>query len=56
MTCQSTLSLLDDFVDGELPEFLAEQVSNHLKVCRTCRTEFEQTQQLKELLLSLIHI
>lgn len=50
MTCQSTLSLLDDYVDGELPAFLAEQVSNHLKVCRACWTEYEQTQRLKELL------
>ncbi len=50
MTCQTALSLLDDFVDGELSQALAEEVSVHLEGCPRCRSEADETKSLKELL------
>ncbi len=50
MTCQTALSLLDDFVDGELSQALSEEVSVHLEGCPRCRSEARETISLKELL------
>lgn len=36
LTCGGDLSLLYDYVDGELPRATLEPVSEHLDSCRTC--------------------
>lgn len=50
MTCPSPRSLLEDYVDGELPPAEADQVARHLTTCKDCRTEYEATLKLKNLL------
>lgn len=50
MTCQDALDLLDDFVDGELDSSIAGTVRKHIENCGHCRSEYEATQRLKELL------
>ena len=50
MTCRDALSLLDDLVDGELSPDTAAGVREHLKGCATCRAQYTETRQLKELL------
>jgi anti-sigma factor RsiW len=41
---------LEDYVDGELPEAEATEVSEHLDTCEACRAEYEATLKLKSLL------
>ena len=50
MTCTQALSLLDEFVDGELTPALTDEVRTHLDGCTKCRGEYEDTKQLKEFL------
>jgi len=50
MTCPYPRSLLEDYVDGDLPLAEAEAVAKHLAACDACRTEFEATLRLKSLL------
>lgn len=50
MICQRALSLLDDYLDDELPESDTTQVKSHLDQCETCRQEFGESRYLKELL------
>ena len=50
MICQRALSLLDDYLDNELPETTAAEVKTHLDQCATCRAAFEECRRLKELL------
>lgn len=50
MTCPTTRSLLEQFVDSELPPAAAEQLRAHLAACSECRLEIESSRQLKELL------
>jgi anti-sigma factor RsiW len=38
MNCQEVLALLDDFVDGTLPEQEMRAVARHLEGCTECRT------------------
>jgi anti-sigma factor RsiW len=38
MNCREVLALLDDFVDGTLPEQERTAVARHLEVCPECRT------------------
>lgn len=50
MTCPTTRSLLEQLVDNELPPAAAEQLRAHLASCSDCRSDFESSRQLKELL------
>ena len=50
MTCQRALSLIEDYVDGELSPAEAGQVERHLKSCGRCREEFLTAQRLRQLL------
>lgn len=50
MICQHALSLLDDYLDNELPAPVTAEVRNHLDQCDDCRREFEESRRLKELL------
>lgn len=50
MICLRALSLLDDYLDKELPESATAEVKNHLDQCDSCRREFEESRYLKELL------
>jgi hypothetical protein len=50
MICLRTLSLLDDYLDNELPESVTTLVKSHLDQCEKCHREFEESRYLKELL------
>jgi len=50
MICQRALSLLDDFLDNELPPADAAQVKAHLDGCPACRQAYDESRRLKELL------
>ncbi|MEW6412322.1 MAG: zf-HC2 domain-containing protein [Candidatus Zixiibacteriota bacterium] len=50
MTCQSTLALLEDFVDKELTTEQQAQIEKHITACDKCRAEYESAIVLKELL------
>ena len=50
MTCPYPRSLLEDYVDGELPPAEADRVARHLTTCEACRAEHEATLKLKNLL------
>jgi hypothetical protein len=50
MICLRALSLLDDYLDHELPESVTTEVKSHLDQCDSCRREFEESRYLKELL------
>ncbi len=50
MICQHALSLLDDYLDDELPESVVAEVKSHLDQCDDCRREFGESRYLKELL------
>lgn len=54
MTCRHALSLLEDFVDGELPDHDAEELRQHLATCSSCREEHDRSRQLRESLQSHI--
>ena len=50
MICLRALSLLDDYLDNELPEAVATEVTSHLDQCDACRREFGESRYLQELL------
>ncbi len=50
MTCQDTLSCLDQLVDDELNKDRKAQVMKHIKTCEDCKKEFEEIKQIKNLL------
>ncbi|MEA3297084.1 MAG: zf-HC2 domain-containing protein [candidate division Zixibacteria bacterium] len=50
MTCTQALSLLDEFVDGDLKPTRMDELRVHLDGCPECRSEYEDTKRLKELL------
>ncbi len=53
MTCRQVWSLLEDFADNELAPAQHDFVNSHLKQCPECRTEYEATRRLKELMTSV---
>ena len=53
MTCSLNQSLLEDYLDGDLPEATRLKVESHLADHPECREELESSQQLKELLSRL---
>jgi anti-sigma factor RsiW len=50
MTFTHIGSLLDDYLDQELPEPVAREVTTHLESCAACRTEHEEALRLRALL------
>lgn len=50
MTCQDTLSCLDQLVDDELTDEQKAQVMEHINTCDKCKKEFEELKQIKYLL------
>jgi len=48
MKCEKVKILLDDFVDGLLPEAGAREVETHLGECKDCQDEFQSLQALLE--------
>jgi anti-sigma factor RsiW len=46
MNCESVRDLLDDYVDGALPEEAAGEVRAHVAVCAECRQELERLESL----------
>ncbi|MDF1544151.1 MAG: anti-sigma factor [bacterium] len=48
MTCRHTLSLLDDFLDGSLPDSDVIALNRHLDQCESCRQEIHQAKAVKE--------
>jgi anti-sigma factor RsiW len=50
MTCHDALTLLEDYVDSDLPADKEDLVREHLASCATCRQEVDETVLLKELL------
>jgi anti-sigma factor RsiW len=50
MTCPEAQSLLEDYLDKELPETTATAVAEHLKECARCRSELEASQRINQLL------
>jgi len=49
MTCSHIQSLLEDYLDGELPEATSLTVATHLESCASCRAELEASGQLRRL-------
>ena len=50
MTCYQAFTLLEDYVDKELPADKEVLIREHITGCASCREEFETTLLLKELL------
>ena len=50
MTCYQALTLLEDYVDKELPDDKEVLIREHITGCASCRKEYEATLLLKELL------
>jgi len=48
MKCERVRIILDDFVDGLLPEAEAREIETHLAECENCRDEFQSLQALLE--------
>ncbi len=53
MTCSIIRSLLDDYVDRELPASTVRSIKTHLNRCAACRIEEEALRRLKALLPGL---
>ena len=53
MTCSYFRSLLDDLLDRELSPSTETTVRNHLSVCESCRSEYENLARLRQLLSGL---
>lgn len=49
-TCDDIKTLIQAFVDGELPAGENNELQNHLKSCSNCRTEFESAKKLNKML------
>lgn len=47
MTCDRIRDLLDDYLAGELPPDVGEEVQEHLGRCLTCRREWKEVQDLR---------
>ncbi len=50
MTCRHAKSLLEDYIDGDLPLDQCTEVDSHLDICDECRGEYDQALKLKDLL------
>ena len=53
MTCSQVQSLLEDYLDRELPEATSLTVAAHLEGCPACRAELEMSRKLGEVLKKL---
>lgn len=53
MKCETVNNLLDNFVIGRLPESEANEVSDHLRVCKDCEQTYQSSKMLVEALQSL---
>jgi len=53
MTCSQVQSLLEDYLDRELPETTSLTVAAHLEVCPQCRAELEVSKRLGGVLQKL---
>ncbi len=51
MTCLQARSLIEDYVDHELPEPLSAALEEHLSNCPHCRADYEASLALKQLLV-----
>jgi len=50
MNCSKAHKLISPYTDGELPERDTKTLEDHIKVCLKCRTEFEESRKLHNLL------
>lgn len=50
MTCEEAVKKLYEFLDRELDQKTAEQVSKHLQICRLCCDHLEFEKRMKELI------
>lgn len=46
MTCDEVKELMIDHIEGELSRRMDREISEHIKTCRVCREEREQTESL----------
>lgn len=53
MTCRRTLSLLEDYLDRELPDDSIAEVEKHIESCDLCRAEFREAESLGETLRNM---
>ena len=50
MTCSFAGSLLNDFIDQELPVNTKKSLEEHIEVCPACRAEYQELARLKGML------
>lgn len=53
MKCNQTIGLLSDYLDGDLPPAVGEQVRSHLECCPRCRGEWSALRQTVRLVAHL---
>ena len=53
ISCADHEKLMNDLVDGELPETLAQRINQHSAECLGCQSELSQLLFLKEIAKSL---
>ncbi|MFB3895106.1 MAG: anti-sigma factor [bacterium] len=49
MKCQSIKYILQDYFDGDVSIKIRNEISAHLKTCKTCQREYQELKKIREL-------
>lgn len=52
MTCEESLQLLNDYLDGELDSLAAAEVEEHFRMCQACYPHLKLEERFKDRLQS----
>lgn len=52
MECKQAVSLMHDYLDGDLPSEQARELQSHLEACADCRAEFRRLEETEMMLFA----